>query len=266
MVNTKNIPFSSSPLESVNLFRKPVLLIFDGLDELVRPGKDADEIAREFMVDLRGLLDQENGLSGKGPVRILAVTTGRIAAAGSAARALKCSGKQILFLLPFAEIDRSAERPHPFDRPASNFIDDESLLEEDQRITWWKLWKATGKGVPENMPKTLLHRDLFDITIEPLLLYFVALIRPWEAHPRKGGIVRNWLYDRLLHHFYDRECGKGDRNFATEFQSFEDYEIVLQAMAFAAWYDGSTRTGTIDIVEKLLRDWDFHVAASDLLP
>jgi hypothetical protein len=161
-------------------------------------------------------------------------------------------------LLRFAELNVGHREPNP----AIKYIDVDKLLAEDQRNTWWKLWQRTGRDVPVKIPDTLLHRDLFEITVEPLLLYFVALIRPWETPFGEGDIVRNWLYDRLLRHFYDRECTKGDRNFATEFQSFDDYEIVLQAMAFAAWYDGSTRIGTIDVVEKLLRDWDSQVANS----
>jgi hypothetical protein len=262
LISTKDIPFTMSPLDTVNgsPHGRPFVLIFDGLDELVRPGKDADDIAREFMVDLRGLLDQENGLQGVSPARMVAVITGRVAAASSAARALKCSGKQVLFLLRFYELQQSRElrlvtKPVEVDDP-------NNLLEEDQRKTWWSLWYIAAAKVPKQIPNVFLHEDLHEVTIEPLLLYFVALIRPWEIKPEKGDIVRNWLYDRLLRHFYDRECSKGDLNFATEFQTFEDYEVVLQAMAMAAWYDGSTRVGTIETVEKLLRDWDSSIADS----
>jgi len=255
LVSTKDIPFTVSPFELADGYpmKKSVLLIFDGLDELVRPGKDADEIAREFMVDVRGLLDQENGTQGASPARLVAVITGRVAAASSAARALKCSGKQVLFLLRFEESYLAGRE---------SAKDPANLLAEDQRRTWWNLWRSTGQNVPTEVPEALLHVDLREVTIEPLLLYFVALIRPWESDLGKGGMVRNRLYGRLLRHFFDRECGKGDLNFATEFQTFDDYEIVLQAMALAAWYDGSTRIGTIETVEKLLRDWDPHVATS----
>jgi hypothetical protein len=254
-VNSKNIPFSASPLDTLDrqVTNKPAVLIFDGLDELVRPGKDADEIARDFMVDLRNLLDDLNQTSNR-EASVVAVVTGRVAAAGSAARALKCSGKQVLFLLRFVEETNTGKR--------SEFVDPDELLKEDQRLVWWSRWSAAARNVPAKMPKILLHSDLFDVTIEPLLLYFVAFVEPWREKQIEDTIDRNGLYDRLLRDFHQRECERGGRNFANEFADFSDYEVVLQAMAMAAWYDGTTRTGTITSVENLLGDWDEGLLAS----
>ncbi|UFZ04030.1 NACHT domain-containing protein [Bradyrhizobium ontarionense] len=260
LIEVKEIPFSAFPLETASVvgLQKPFLIIFDGLDELVRPGKDADEIAREFMIDLRSFLDQENGLQSASPISVLALVTGRVAVAGSAARVLKCSGEQILSLLRFSEELRhqnSEMEEVDYDDPAG-------LLREDQRRAWWKLWQKATRDVPEEMPATLLHRDLYEVTIEPLLLYFIALIRPWVPSRIGDSLARNSIYAKLLRYFYERECGKGDRNFATEFPAFEEYEVVLQAMALAAWYDGSTRIGSIETVEKLLGNWSPDVAHS----
>jgi uncharacterized protein YjbI with pentapeptide repeats len=260
LVNSKAIPLTRSPLEIDDWPRStPILLIFDGLDELVRPGKDADEIARNFIVEVRGLLDRENGLRGTSPARALAIVTGRVAAAGSAASMLKGgSADQVLFMMRFAE--RDGEAPHS--PGGTTFIDPEALLSEDQRLTWWNLWRESARGVPTEIPTVLLHDDLFDVTVEPLLLYFIAFVRPWETEAPGGVFDRNGLYDRLLRDFYVRECGKGARNFASEFPEFEHYELILQAMALAAWHDGSARTGTIDVVDRLLRDWDEEIFAS----
>ncbi len=261
LINTKEIPFSKSPFdkEAAQPTFLPILLIFDGLDELVRPGKDADEIAREFMVDLRGLLEEENGLTKPTAARVLAIVTGRIAAAGSAARALKCSGEQILHLMRFSEVNLRNEKERQ-EELKKLYDDPSTLLPEDQRLTWWRLWRTASADVPDDIPDILLHDDLFDVTVEPLLLYFIALIRPWKMPAPE--LNRNSLYAQLLNHFYQRECDKGDLNFATEFESFEHYEIVLQAMALAAWYDGSTRIGTIDVIENLLKAWDPAIAAA----
>jgi hypothetical protein len=249
LINNRAIPLKKSPLEVDEPFisPKPILIIFDGLDELVRPGKDADEIAREFMSDLRVLLDQENTQASSSLARLLCIVTGRVAAAGSASRALKCTGEQILHLLKFSESQKQY------------FFDPNRLLEEDQRITWWHLWQSAAKTVPDKIPDILLHNDLFDITIEPLLLYFVAFVRPWETGET---FDRNEIYDRLLQDFYNREVAKGVRNFATEFPDFPKYEVVLQAMALACWYDGSTRTGTTDMVKQLLRDMNEDIMLS----
>ena len=252
-VNTKSVPLNVSPFDLLDQLSSehPLLLIFDGLDELVRPGKDADEIARNFMFDLRGLLEDFNRSAGR--ARVLAVITGRVASAESAARALKCSGNQLLFLLRFVE-DAS-----PKDR---SLIDPRDLLKEDQRLSWWARWSAAAKDVPKSIPKILLHKDLFEITVEPLLLYFVAFVRPWEGKQADDGIDRNNLYDRLLQDFHRRECTKGSRNFANEFSEFQYYETVLQAMAMAAWYEGTSRTGTIAAVENLLRGWNDELLAA----
>jgi uncharacterized protein YjbI with pentapeptide repeats len=252
LTTTKTIPFSRSPLDTDERLgaATPILLVFDGLDELVRPGKDADEIARDFMNDLQRLLEDENGHRGKSSPRVLALVSGRIGAARSAARALKCSADQVLFLIPFAVSG------------ASQFVDAKALLSQDQRRSWWELWSKASKDVPAKIPDVLMSRDLFDVTVEPLLLYFVAFVRPWDTFGQDGAVDRNWLYDRLLRDFYSRECNKGDRNLATEFETFEAYETVLQAMALAAWYDGSTRIGTIDVVKKLLHDWDDEIEAA----
>ena len=246
LTTNKAIPFSTSPLDNSDDSHAatPIILIFDGLDELVRPGKDADDIARDFMGDLQRLLDEENGQRGNSRARVIAIVSGRVSATESAARALKCSSEQVLFLIPFLIRNREA------------FEDPRSLLKNDQRLIWWQLWHKTAPNVPKTMPQSLAIDELVDVTAEPLLLYFVAFVRPWEISTKDGAIDRNWLYDRLLRDFYNRECAKGDRNFATEFSSFAEYEVVLQAMALASWYDGSTRIGSIDIVLKLLRDWD----------
>lgn len=251
LTNTKGIPFTQSPLD-LDALPIPILLIFDGLDELVRPGKDADEIAREFMYELRHLLESQNGnIRPNQTPSMIAIVAGRVAVAGSAARALKQSGKQILHLLRFVENEKD-----------KTFFDPRRLLREDQRKTWWSLWRAATQNVPRRIPKALLASSLFEVTVEPLLLYFVAFIRPWELASAKESLDRNWLYNKLLEDFYHRECSKGDRNFATEFQSFAEYETVLQAMAFAAWYDGSTRTATIDTVLALLANWNEDLANS----
>ena len=241
------IPFTKSPLDGdlSAQDRGPILLIFDGLDELVRPGKDADDIAREFMVDLRGLLDAENSPKASSPAQLMAIVTGRVAAAESAARTLKSTGDQVLHLLPFALHNEETQKYH----------DPKNLLDEDQRVTWWARWHSVAPDVPNEIPPIFLRSDLFDVTAEPLLLYFIAFVRPWEEMS-SGALFRGALYNRLLQDFYTRECDKGGRNFATEFQTFEEYQTVLQATALAAWYDGSTRTGTIDLVFKLLYEWN----------
>jgi len=250
LTESKAFSFGKSPLDihEVPLSSGPILLIFDGLDELVRPGKDADEIAREFIFELQRLLETENyGLKDNQPPRVIAIVAGRIAAAGSAAKALKQSGRQVLHLLRYVE-----------DRKYNTFFDPNRLLKTDQRKTWWNLWQNAATSVPHKIPKQLLAQNLFEITVEPMLLYFIAFVRPWE-HAQKG-LDRNALYNTLLRHFYMRECSKGDRNFATEFQTFEEYELVLQAMAMAAWYDGSTRNATIESVISLLTNWNLHLA------
>jgi hypothetical protein len=76
--NSRHFRNKKSPLNTGDLARPVLLLIFDGLDELVRPGKDADEIARDFMIDLRRLLEIKNGSRGPPAVKVLAVVTGRI--------------------------------------------------------------------------------------------------------------------------------------------------------------------------------------------
>jgi len=86
--------FTENPIKQHNFatIERRLLLIFDGLDELSKPGDAADKETRLFLTELRSTLQTWNQ-NGR---RVLALVTGRTAAVQSGQEILRLSGAQEL--------------------------------------------------------------------------------------------------------------------------------------------------------------------------
>ncbi|WP_340159886.1 pentapeptide repeat-containing protein [uncultured Hoeflea sp.] len=221
---------------------RTVVLIFDGLDELIQSGREGDAALREFIQHVEIFLNAVN--RNKPKARIVAVVSGRIGAADRASAALGISGGQIAHLLPFCLKDEEKRR---FEN------DDADFVSHDQRDDWWGRWHARVADTRESMPEALKRDDLFELSREPLLLYFLVFVAAWEGASSEAEFNRNTIYAKVLQRFHKRECEKEHSNLAKAFRDYEKgYEPVLQCLALSAWYDGSTRKGVISDVETAI--------------
>ena len=221
----------SSEFKNVN---RPFVLIFDGLDELARPGgRGADELARDFSRALELML---LNLNNDNALRALVIITGR----DSIIQALQSCTQG---LPPQNALESSGYAPISKNKTEKNEL-------VDQRTEWWKQFaSATGKAA--KVPLALTTEKLEDLSNEPLLCYLMGLAdiaKNWKAVADNP----NLLYQDLLYDVWDRKWGGGKKGPAESFTSEEDFNLLMETMGLAAWHgDGSeNRIATLDGFEN----------------
>lgn len=211
----------------------PLLLIFDGLDELSMQGKSGADAAKAFVEEVRRFLDRSNHLR----LRVLVLVGGREIVVQHARHILR-EPKQILTLMPyFLSLDAHKEnKQQGIDYEASS----EDLL-EDQRAHWWNRYMSA-KGQNTGMPKEMQRSELAEITAQPLLNYLVALSRLRKTIDFSQNALRNRIYRDLLQGVYDR--AHRERKPHTSELDIEDFVELLEEIGLAVWY-GKGRTATV---------------------
>ena len=215
-----------NPLDPASELKR-LLLIFDGLDELVKMGAVAVEQANEFVA----AIDQTVRNCHTRGLCLRVLLTGREVVIQANKSAFRRVG-QIVTLFPYFVSKDDRE----------DFEDKDRLLSSDQRNDWWTRYgESTGRGY-KGMPKDLEQSELDDITKEPLLNYLVALSYEHGEVDYTAETSRNAVYEDLLHAVYDR--GYAGRPLLPIRQlDYDDYERVLEEIAVAAWHgDGRTTT------------------------
>jgi hypothetical protein len=248
---TETKRFQQSPLaqEGFATPSDPLLLIFDGLDELTKPGDLADEQTKLFIEELRHHL----GLWNEGGAKVLALLTGRTVYAQAKRPLLRLADHQEVAVLPY--LVYQIRREELCERQK---VSGEGLLEEDQREQWWRNY-SVAKGVDEtSLPEIFKNnQDLRELSADPLLNYLVVLSGFHEDLARDTDINRNGIYARLLKDVLDRRhaqraaTDKVALAVVDEAKDRDNFERLLETVALAAWY-GDGRTTTRAEIEKLL--------------
>lgn len=226
--------FKSNPLsDSRSVGDGPYLLIMDGLDELTKPGEQADEVAREFLIELQRSVFLLNtpGLF------CLAIVTGRTVAIQKSSSAIRQTGEQELRVMKYVYDE--------FERKA--FSDHGKLLSVDQRKLWWSKY-AAAKGLVKQIPKRLLDAELAELSAEPLLNYLLVLSKFHEEQTDAKELNRNSVYKRLLTGVHGRQYESG-RFKATQGFTDEEFSQIMETIAVAAWY-GDGRTATVEEIRE----------------
>lgn len=236
---TPDSPLKHNLLKHVDeaIIDGPIVLMFDGLDELVLSGEGDDKPLRDLVTKVEIYLNSKN--TGRAKARVLAMIAGRIGAADRATSQMDLAETQLLNFLPLVLSDTETW----------GFVEDtpKEKLHHDQRSDWWKRWHARRPTHPKRIPEQLESHDLTPLSREPLLLYFLVFSEVWAEASKNGAINRNDVYDRVLREFHKRECKKEYNSLGKRFRDFgKQFEPVLQSLAIASWYDGSTRKGTMD--------------------
>lgn len=224
-------PLSRSAVED----GAPLLLIFDGLDELAAPGEAAREVVSSFASKLIALVA---ALSGDNRRKIKIVVSGRMPAFQAAEKFLPTK--------PGSALETFGFLPSPYHDDS-----DDSLWTEDQRGSWWRQY-ATVKGEDLSVPEAFSSERLSGITNEPLLCYLLALAgfahKEWEL----AADNRNRIYHSLIESVYDRGWGDGaaKRLGPGKTLSKSDFIALMETIALAAWLGGDTRVAS----EKMFLD------------
>ncbi|BDI17313.1 hypothetical protein ANSO36C_31150 [Nostoc cf. commune SO-36] len=127
-----------------------------------------------------------------------------------------------------------------------NYIDDQNLLQQDQRQIWWqKYGNASGRGY-DCLPEELNQDNLTEITAQPLLNYLVALsFDQQKKFPTDGNL--NAIYANLLTAVYQRGWA-GYQHPAIRGIEEKDFVRILEEIALASWH-GDGRTTTVREIE-----------------
>ncbi|WP_339763852.1 pentapeptide repeat-containing protein [uncultured Hoeflea sp.] len=228
----------------------PIVLMFDGLDELYLSDAGDDKPLRDLVSKITTYIKTRPRKDGKATV--LAIVAGRIGAADRATSELEVNAEEIVHFLPFILSQEDKQL----------FVDgtSESDLHHDQRSDWWHKWQLRRPNLSKQMPERFKSYDLTPLSCEPLLLYFLAFAGIPESESEETQLNRNVVYDAILRNFHNRECKKDHKNLGRVFDNFDsEFEPVLQSLALAAWYDGSTRKGNMDDAFAALSRANFTV-------
>ncbi len=233
----------------------PLLIIFDGLDELSMQGKIAADIVRDFVSKVRDELVYFN--EGKSRACLQMLIAGRNVVIETNYNNPK--SHQLLTLLPYcvSEDDRK------------KYIDDRDLLSDDGRQLWWqKYGQEKGKDYSSGLPQEIDRDSLFDITVQPLLNYLVALAYDEGRLEFTEQTNLNEIYQDLLYGVYDRAYERrGEKQYllkeALEQAGIgkEDFSDLIEEIALACWHDDG-RTATVKEIEKFCQNSNSHLQKS----
>ncbi|MDR6103429.1 hypothetical protein QE369_003626 [Agrobacterium larrymoorei] len=213
---------------------KPILLIFDGLDELSTKEEDGERYARELLLALKLMLSPIN--TDGTPVRALVL--GRNVACQAALAAANMSTHCLLNVAPIARM--TADTLHPSSGTPSDVHDPEQLVGKDQREEYWQKW-APLKGLdPKKIPNVITAKSMEELNVEPLLLHLLMISSysgdDWEIAANNKNVV----YEDILLKIFERNKNKDHFRAAGVDQAL--FFGLMECLAIAAWR-GNGRTG-----------------------
>lgn len=218
--------FAVDPLSERDDNRR-LVLIFDGLDELVVPGSAAaSRVADGFVVSLKALL---RNLNSAGKCRAKVVVTGRTAIMQSFARSLEIGDRAALEVQGFVQQDETGLT--------------------DLRPQWWAKFAMAYRHDPE-VPPALKVPELKEVTSEPLLCFLLALSGYLTGAWEEAADNTNRIYDKLVGEVWERRWGEralgesGRVGPSLSLHSKIDFDLLMETMALAAWWGGESRIAT----------------------
>ena len=228
-----------NPLEWLETDPLPLLLIFDGLDEVARDGGAGLEVTQRFLNALRDRLGLANG--GSSTARLMALALGRPQATEDSIRAVGGLGdKALLHAMPLCPLDEKRHSNHGQNKVTIN--DPQELSARDDREAFWQRYRwfdPDCKG--EQPPDALASPDLADMTSEPLLLYLLFFSgMDWQ----QASVDRNGIYEEIFRKIHCRDLTKQQSHKAkVGLENERDFFVLMECLGLAAWQGGG-RTGS----------------------
>lgn len=227
---------SFNPLKGIKDLDKTLVIIFDGLDELSKQGKFANEVANQFIGEIVRYLNLINNAS----VKLQIIITGREVSVQTQAHQFRAV-ESIIHLLPYFVTQESGD----------SYKDPKGLLGIDQRKVWWARYiSATGK-LPKQFPKQLQSVKYGEITSQPLLCYLVALSFFRKKINFSKVINLNEVYGDLIKSVFSRKYEPNVHTSLKELNFTEEvFFRILEEIAITAWHSGDIRTTTVGEINK----------------
>ena len=226
-LNTYTDQMRHNPLDPSHLRERketPLLLIFDGLDELAASTQVSEAISATFLRELNTTLRNWDHQ----PVWV--IVTGRDAIFGNIEGPTTAPPGERFQLLPYHV------------RRRRTYHDPDSLLLTDNRKEAFRRF-AEAKGQPsDDLPEMYRNRNLHDVSAEPLLNYFLLTSGPDKISDGNLAQIYSTLFERL------HACNRQDAGKPAAGLDQEIFDQVFEAMAVAAWRTGGTRAASWDEV------------------
>ena len=241
-----------SPLDWLRDDAKPLLLVFDGLDEVARPDGAGLEVTKTFIRTLHGYLGSTNR---EVKAKLIALVLGRPQAAEEAALAMggTLGDQALLHVAPLSRLDgNSLGRGGQTSEIV--ILDSRMLIDDDFRGTYYERYRpfdssCYGNGTPE----ALRDQGLADMTVEPLLLYLLIISgfagEDWELAKDN----RNRVYQKIFEDIHDRDLKKPvGHSSKMGIEDEGDFFALMECLGLATWLRGG-RSGS-DEDFALVRD------------
>ncbi|MEP1535542.1 MAG: pentapeptide repeat-containing protein [Paracoccaceae bacterium] len=216
----------------------PIVMIFDGLDELSTNDDEGNRYAREFLLALKLMLSPLN-VDGS-PVR--AMILGRNIACQSAMKAANIPLKAMLNVAPIAQLNSST---CSLSSTSGEVVirDPSGLKDQDQRPNYWQKW-ARLKGInPAPIPEALTSDKMSELNLEPLLLHLLIISRYSGEDWKIAAKNKNIVYEDILEKIFVRN--KEKEHFLSAGIDNELFFSLMECLGIAAWR-GNGRTGGED--------------------
>ncbi|MEM7045890.1 MAG: pentapeptide repeat-containing protein, partial [Pseudomonadota bacterium] len=225
-----------SPINWIRHDPKPLLLIFDGLDEVARPDGEGLEVTRQFLESLRVWLGRVNDGT---DLKAMALTLGRPQAAEEAASRIGgLDGDRVLYAEPLCPLTK--ERWQRGGHGSMAVDDPEGLADHDDRRRFWDSYARFDRRYGDEEPDVLQEQGFDDLTVEPLLLYLLMYSGLAGDQWPEAKENRNRVYEAIFTQVNRREQ---EKRVGTAIENREDFFTLMECLGLAAWLGGG-RTGS----------------------
>lgn len=224
---------------------RPLLLVFDGLDELSHSDETSKTLARRFIFSVKNLLVQLN--ANGSPVRALIL--GRSAACQDALKEADLGLPIMLNVAPLDPLGRNQlGLSHVSKEELQDVFDENDLCQLDQRTAYWSKWRII-KGISGHVvPEAVSHESMAELNVEPLLLHLLIISEYSGERWREASENRNLVYRDIFEKIFRRNRSK--ELFTAHGLSEEDFFLLMECLGLAAWR-GNGRTGSAEEFRKL---------------
>ena len=234
--------FPENPLDWHGEDTRPILLVFDGLDELTTNTDRENDLTTKFVSNLKHVLNDLNAAGHPAA----AIVLGRDLAMDSAREDGDLSLDALLHVAPIRAMVRDDLRLErsPSDEIISDefdpVVDDHNLMERDTRIAYWKKWCKV-QGIPDQDPSPAITDErMSELNVEPLLLHLLIISDfcgdRWEEAAKNRNLVYRDILQKVFRRNRDRELDAYRR--LNEEHFFE----LMEVFGLAA-FRGNGRTG-----------------------
>ena len=234
--------FRENPLDWHGEDTRPLLMLFDGLDELTTNKDRESNETGKFVSNLKHLLNELN----REEPSAAAIVLGRDLAMNAA---LKDGDLQLDNLIHVAPIRKMSQddlqlgKNPPDEKIAEGFdpvIDPDELMEKDTRKAYWNQWCRV-QGTPQSEPPPAIQDErMSELNVEPLLLHLLIILDfcgdRWSEAADNRNLVYQNIFEKVFKHNEDKQLDAYKK--LKEKHFFE----LMEVFGLAA-FRGNGRTG-----------------------